>query len=444
MSFAPKRPDIEKFLGPNALPEWVDALARLAPQLCKFYRVSRLQWVHFIGQIAAETNGMSIRDLTENMNYTSASRILQIFSYRLGLALKTPQYARFQTRAALARHLVRKPDELAKVVYSNREGTPANSGHLYRGRGPLQTTHLDNYRRAGEEVARQPGGGKFDLVANPELLSTDPELGVRVAFAEWKLKGLGIWAERDDVDVVSDILNTGNHKDNVFPHNLNGRRRWVAKAKVIWPNDLMEEEAEVVIAGAPKPAEPMFRPGDRGAEVEALQKRLHELGYFTGQIDGKYGPLTERAVRAFQSEHGLKDDGIAGPKTIAVLKDSAPVDLGPRKTMTAQDLKKRGSRTISVTRWAKRLIEFVFGGGVAAILDGFSGLGLIETVLTQGERVASIISRTLALSSQSPEYGAYVLGGLAIAVLLGLAWLAFDRIEKYRVSDAQSGAHLGR
>ena len=119
MTFAPRRSDLERFLGPNALPQWIDAFGRLSPMLCEHYGFNRLRWAHFMGQIAAETSGLSLRRMEENMRYTSAARIQQIFSYRLGLALKTPEYSRFKTKAALAQFLVNKPDDLAKVVYSN-------------------------------------------------------------------------------------------------------------------------------------------------------------------------------------------------------------------------------------------------------------------------------------------------------------------------------------
>ena len=38
-----------------------------------------------------------------------------------------------------------------------------------------------------------------------------------------------------------------------------------------------------------------------------------------GSIDGRYGPLTEQAVRSFQAARGLGVDGIAGSLTLAAL-----------------------------------------------------------------------------------------------------------------------------
>lgn len=62
--------------------------------------------------------------------------------------------------------------------------------------------------------------------------------------------------------------------------------------------------------------------------VRALQRRLAALGYTPGPIDGRYGPVTDRAVIRFQGEHGLEADGIAGPRTMAALA-SATLVLRP-------------------------------------------------------------------------------------------------------------------
>ena len=53
--------------------------------------------------------------------------------------------------------------------------------------------------------------------------------------------------------------------------------------------------------------------------VGNLQRRLKELGLYQGAIDGKYGPGTQEAVRAFQKANKLKADGVVGRDTYAKL-----------------------------------------------------------------------------------------------------------------------------
>lgn len=57
--------------------------------------------------------------------------------------------------------------------------------------------------------------------------------------------------------------------------------------------------------------------GMEGDDVVLLQRRLAELGYYTGEIDGVFGLGTRTAVYAFQRVHKLeKIDGKVGPETI--------------------------------------------------------------------------------------------------------------------------------
>ncbi|MFZ0376463.1 MAG: peptidoglycan-binding protein [Solirubrobacteraceae bacterium] len=62
-----------------------------------------------------------------------------------------------------------------------------------------------------------------------------------------------------------------------------------------------------------------YVPGGSGP-VRALQRHLAAAGFRPGPIDGRYGPLTERAVIRFQTAHHLHVDGIAGPQTLGQLR----------------------------------------------------------------------------------------------------------------------------
>jgi peptidoglycan hydrolase-like protein with peptidoglycan-binding domain len=53
---------------------------------------------------------------------------------------------------------------------------------------------------------------------------------------------------------------------------------------------------------------------DTGHAVHGAQRQLNKYAY--GLIaDGAFGPLTDAAVRDFQRQNGLSDDGVVGPMT---------------------------------------------------------------------------------------------------------------------------------
>ena len=59
-------------------------------------------------------------------------------------------------------------------------------------------------------------------------------------------------------------------------------------------------------------------------EIKRLQRRLSALGYETGGIDGVLGPATKRALKQFQTYHGLVADGVLGPATRGALAAAKP------------------------------------------------------------------------------------------------------------------------
>lgn len=83
--------------------------------------------------------------------------------------------------------------------------------------------------------------------------------------------------------------------------------------------DYAGDNAELRMQNAELNAEnrPTIRQGSKGETVTEMQGILERLGYDLGScgVDGEFGRMTEKAVKAFQKDHGLKTDGICGPRT---------------------------------------------------------------------------------------------------------------------------------
>jgi DNA invertase Pin-like site-specific DNA recombinase len=81
--------------------------------------------------------------------------------------------------------------------------------------------------------------------------------------------------------------------------------------------------------------------GDRpSAAVRRVQRVLKSQGYSLGPpgVDGRFGPLTDAAVRHFQGDRGLAADGIVGPNTRRVIRR---IERGRR----ASDARRTAART---------------------------------------------------------------------------------------------------
>lgn len=126
------------------------------------------------------------------------------------------------------------------------------------------------------------------------------------------------------------------------------------------PAGLYEEESTVVV----------LRKGSRGDDVKALQEKLTKLGYSCGTIDGAYGTQTYAAVMAFQGDHGLEADGIAGEKTQAALAAAAAIAETQAQQGETQNaggiseatLKSVRSKISSISDELKQ-IKILLGGG---------------------------------------------------------------------------------
>lgn len=67
----------------------------------------------------------------------------------------------------------------------------------------------------------------------------------------------------------------------------------------------------------PEPAQPPPSPaGHPVGSMSWLQESLNILNNAGLDVDGEYGPATNKAVADYQRAHGLEADGWAGPETV--------------------------------------------------------------------------------------------------------------------------------
>lgn len=89
-------------------------------------------------------------------------------------------------------------------------------------------------------------------------------------------------------------------------------------------HDQLAPSADAVVAGRS-----VLREGQRGESIAELQELL-ELHFPQDPplaIDGRFGPKTEAAVRAFQAAEGLAVDGVVGVETLGRLEALTERDL---------------------------------------------------------------------------------------------------------------------
>jgi DNA invertase Pin-like site-specific DNA recombinase/peptidoglycan hydrolase-like protein with peptidoglycan-binding domain len=140
------------------------------------------------------------------------------------------------------------------------------------------------------------------------------------------------------VDYDPDVLSRSGGESASAPRPRLRRGMWLMVAAVVSALMVMSVPTPAVAADAGRTSALLARGAgfDRphGAfAVRALQRRLRAVGVDPGPVDGRFGPLTEAAVRRFQSARGLAVDGIVGPRTGPALRAPVPLARGAGATV---------------------------------------------------------------------------------------------------------------
>ena len=143
---------------------------------------TKTRLAYALANVEHECDGFTIRDLTENINYT-AKRMAQVWPNRF--SSEQAVKARYGTAKGWQKKAF---DDIYGGRMGNRPGT--SDGSTYIGRGGPQVTGRDGYRQVGKRAG-------LDLVNNPELAS-DPAAQPAILAAFWDWKGLNAFADAGD------------------------------------------------------------------------------------------------------------------------------------------------------------------------------------------------------------------------------------------------------
>ncbi|MCG6541306.1 L,D-transpeptidase family protein [Pseudomonas sp. KSR10] len=118
----------------------------------------------------------------------------------------------------------------------------------------------------------------------------------------------------------------------------------------------------------PIPPGPTLRPGMSDPRVPLLRQRLASDGYLvdvvaTGALETRYSPPIEQALKAFQTRHGLQDDGVLGADTLAALNTS------PSDRLNQLKINLERFRWLSRDIEARSLLVDIAGGRVIYFRD---------------------------------------------------------------------------
>lgn len=170
--------------------EWYEAMVNQLPQ---FEVTTAKRVAAFVAQCAHESAGFTV--LQENLNY-SADALNKLF----------PKYFVNAGRDATPYH--RKPEMIANVIYANRMGngdTASGEGYKFRGRGPIQLTGKDNYKKFATDFFEDPE----TVINDPDLVTDDVPTSLYSALWFWNKNNLNKYADASDIKGMTKVINGG-------------------------------------------------------------------------------------------------------------------------------------------------------------------------------------------------------------------------------------------
>ena len=180
--------------------------------LAKYAVNTPIRIAHFMAQIEHESGLIPKR---ESLYFTSIDGLRKTF------------YSPFKNKTdSFVKSFLRNSEHCANYVYANRGGNGDQSsgdGFKYRGGGLIQNTFKNGYKWLTDKTG-------IDFLNNPDLILEEANAMI-CALEFWKENGLNAYADKDDLDAISDKINIGRLTDkegdsNGYAHRKECLNKW--------------------------------------------------------------------------------------------------------------------------------------------------------------------------------------------------------------------------
>jgi len=178
----------------------------------------------------------------------------------------------------------------------------------------------------------------------------------------------------------------------------------------------------------------ILKVGATGADVNELQGRLKFLGFYHGKIDGQFGTTTLKSVKWFQSEFGMKVDGVVGGKTKVKLWNATKswVPSAANNTQSAAKPPKKDTTTTNNNLGLSSNDLRIMANAVYGEARGEPYEGQVAVA-------AVILNRVKSPSFPNTASGVIFQPGAFTAVADGQIWLEPNEKARKAVQDAING-----
>lgn len=298
------------------------------------------------------SSGTKVRDLQQNLTTLGYywAEITGNFGSKTETAVKTFQQknnltadgvAGSKTLSAIAAAVERKGGTASGSSYAsgttlklNSQGTAVTQlqtdlkqlGYYY---GSITGNFGDKTEDAVKEFQKDKGLNSDGVAGGKTLTAIEKAVAAAGGSTSSSTTGLKVGSTGDKVIALQqDLTALGYYYGDISGHYGSLTQAAVKKfqkAKGIGQDGIagtttLNAISKALGGSSSSSASASLREGSSGSAVLELQTMLKELSYYYGSLTGNFGSLTTRAVRKFQDDNNLTVDGIAGQKTLNLLR----------------------------------------------------------------------------------------------------------------------------